>query len=83
MTQREFDAVCPRVSPTACCVYIALVTCRNARTSETPEISTPLITLKTGKSRSQVFEALKELREGNFLTSKRGRNGNYYGFPFA
>lgn len=81
MTQREFDAVCPRVSPTACCVYIALVTCRNARTGVTPMMSHRLIEHKTGKSNTRVRAAIKELVVAGFLTVVRHQRGCVYGFP--
>ncbi len=81
LSQREFDAVCPAVSSTAFCVYAALVTCRNAQTGETPVVGTPLLMRKTGRGRTQVFEAIGELRKGGFLLSERHGKGNVYRFP--
>lgn len=80
LTQAEFDAVCPSVSPTACCVYVALVTCRNAKTGRTGVVGTPLLAKKTGKSRTQVFSGLKELKQAGFISNERTKTGCVYSF---
>ncbi|WP_080797880.1 hypothetical protein [Arabiibacter massiliensis] len=83
LSQREFDAVCPRVTSSQMAVYVALATTRNRKTMRTPPVGAGLLMEKTGKSRPRVFADVRGLCEAGFLTKEKGRGGNVYGFPMA
>ncbi len=81
LTQREFDSVVPRLTPTQAVVYIALATTRNAKTGSTPPLKVGLLVMKTGVGRTQCYAALKALELAGLIERRRSQRGTFYQFP--
>lgn len=79
--QREFDRVASSVLPSACVLYCALVSLRNARTCETAPTGIGLLAQKTHQTRRTVFRGLNELEGCGFITKRKDGKRLVFGFP--
>lgn len=79
--QREFDRVASSVLPSACVLYCALVSLRNAQTCETSPTGIALLAQKTHQTRRTVFRGLSELEEKGFITKRNEGKRLVFGFP--
>lgn len=81
--QREFDRVASSVLPSACVLYCALVSLRNAKTCETAPTGIGLLAQKTHQTRRTVFRGLNELEESGFITKRKDGKRLVFGFPIV